>query len=89
MECFLLVQDGNKKLPMDSCVPPDYVIEESEYFVNSFHYPSVVVPRTGINLTTHQKRQLEGLYPPFQCSDHGGVDIYVDVRHHIFYFTHS
>ena len=57
------------------CVPPDYGIEESEYFVNNFHHPSVVVPRTDINLTTHQKRQLEGLYSPFQYSDHGGVDI--------------
>ena len=57
------------------CVPPDYGIEESEYFVYNFHHPSVVMPRTDINLTTHQKRQLEGLYSPFQYSDHGGVDI--------------
>ena len=71
------------------CVPPDYGIEESEDFVNNFHHPSVVVPRTDINLTTHQKRQLEGLYSPFQYSDHGGVDIYVDVRNHIFDLTHS
>ena len=47
------------------CVPPDYGIEESEYFVYNFHHPSVVVPRTDINLTTHQKRQLEGLYSLF------------------------
>ena len=55
------------------CVPPDYRIEESEYFVNNFHHPSVVVPRTDINLT----------------SDHGGVAIYVDVKHHIFCLSHS
>ena len=65
-------------------VSPDYGIHEDDHFINSFDQPRVLVPRTNINLTPHQKRQLEDQYSPFQYSDHGGIDIYVDVRNHIF-----
>ena len=65
-------------------VSPDYGIHEDDHFINSFDQPLVLLPRTNINLTPHQKRQLEDQYSPFQYSDHGGIDIYVDVRNHIF-----
>lgn len=70
-------------------VPADYGIEDGDDFVNSFDQPSVVVPGINIDLTSQQRSQIEDQHSPLQYSDHGGADIYVNVRHHILDLIHE
>lgn len=66
-------------------VPHDYGIEDSGVcFSTTFEQLSLDVPRVDIQFTPTQLIQLQNLFSPLVPSDNGGVDIYVNVRQHIF-----
>lgn len=69
-------------------VPSDYGVESSIHFTNTFDQHGVEIPRVDLQLSTEQVLELRSSFSPFQASDHGGTDIYVDVRQHIFNIVH-
>lgn len=65
-------------------VPHDYGAEEDGYlFSSSFDQPSVVVPRINVNMTAEQFFHLQNMHSPHQNSDHGGIDIFMNVKQYV------
>lgn len=69
-------------------IPSDYGVESSMHFTNTFEQQRVEIPRIDLQLSTEQVLELQTSFSPFQASDYGGADIYVDVRQHIFNNLH-
>lgn len=71
-------------------VSQDYGAEDCGLcFSTTFNQLSLVVPRINIQLTSQQLTHLQNMFLPLAHSDEGGVDIFVNVRQHLFDVLHT